>query len=327
LGTTLTYKLASTTEEFEGIHHLNYLSFVEEIPQHPPNPQRRLVDRFHEQNTYAICLDGSQLVGMIAGRCQRPFSLDSKVVNLDAQLPGHTKVVEVRLLAVAAPYRKQSVFARLAGLLARQFRIFGCDLAVISGTLRQLALYRHLGFEPFGPPVGTGESIYQPMFMTLQRFKARSQALMVKCADQPISLLPGPVELAPAVIKAFQTPALYHRDPRFTDLMARVRHMHPYRIIASSAQVGNPTPEGLHRDGVDYIVSMMVSRFNVEGGESTVTDNHRQVLWRRSLQKPMDIVIGQDALTMHAVTPVDRLDPLQEAWRDVLVIAFTRVPP
>jgi hypothetical protein len=103
--------------------------------------------------------------------------------------------------------------------------------------------------------------------------------------------------------------------------------LHPYRIIASSAQVGNPTPEGLHRDGVDYIVSMMVSRFNVEGGESTVTDNHRQVLWRRSLQKPMDIVIGQDALTMHAVTPVDRLDPLQEAWRDVLVIAFTRVPP
>lgn len=233
MGTTLTYKLASTSEEFEGIHHLNYLSFVEEIPQHLPNPQRRLVDRFHEENTYAICLEGSQLVGMVAGRCQRPFSLDSKVVNLDAQLPAHTKVVEVRLLAVAAPYRKQSVFARLAGLLARHFRSAGCDLAVISGTLRQLALYRHLGFEPFGSPVGTGESMYQPMYMTLQRFKARSQALMVQGANQPISLLPGPVELAPAVIKAFQTPALYHRDPRFADLMARVRH-HLCRLTRAS---------------------------------------------------------------------------------------------
>ena len=77
----------------------------------------------------------------------------------------------------------------------------------------------------------------------------------------------------------------------------------------------------------DYIVSMMVSRSNVEGGESTVTDNHRQVLWQRTLQKPLDIMIGQDALTMHAVTPVAPLDPAQPAWRDVLVIAFTKVQP
>lgn len=103
--------------------------------------------------------------------------------------------------------------------------------------------------------------------------------------------------------------------------------LHPYRIVADTAQVGNPTPEGLHRDGVDYIVSMMVSRCNVEGGESTVTDNNGQVLWQRTLQKPLDILIGQDARTMHAVTPVVPLDPTQSAWRDVLVVAFTKVHP
>ena len=100
---------------------------------------------------------------------------------------------------------------------------------------------------------------------------------------------------------------------------------HPYRIVAGQAQAGNPTPEGLHRDGVDYIVSTMVSRCNVEGGESIVTDNHRQVLWQRTLKKPLDIMIGQDALTLHAVTPVVPLDPAQPAWRDVLVVAFTKV--
>lgn len=103
--------------------------------------------------------------------------------------------------------------------------------------------------------------------------------------------------------------------------------LHPYRIVADMAQSGNPTPEGLHRDGVDYIVSMMVSRCNVEGGESTVTDNEGQVLWQRTLQKPLDILIGQDARTMHAVTPVVPLDPAQPAWRDVLVVAFTKVQP
>lgn len=103
--------------------------------------------------------------------------------------------------------------------------------------------------------------------------------------------------------------------------------LHPYRVVADPTHAGNPTPEGLHRDGVDYIVSMMVSRCNVEGGESNVTDNNGRVLWQRTLQKPLDILIGKDALTMHAVTPVVPLDPAQPAWRDVLVIAFTKVLP
>lgn len=101
--------------------------------------------------------------------------------------------------------------------------------------------------------------------------------------------------------------------------------LHPYRIVANPSEAGNPTPEGLHRDGVDYIVSLMVSRCNVEGGETTITDNQGQVLWQRTLQLPLDIVIGQDARTMHAVSPVTPLRACQPAWRDVLVIAFTKV--
>lgn len=223
MGKSLIYKLANTPEEFEAIHRLNYLTFVEEIPQHSPNSYKRLVDQFHDENTYAICLDGSELVGMIAGRCERPFSLDRKLDNLDGQLPSHTKVVEVRLLAVIAAYRKQAVFSRLAGLLARHFRNNGCDLAIISGTLRQLALYKHLGFEPFGEPVGSGDAIYQPMYMTLDRFTSNARTLLMKAGGQPMSLLPGPVDLDVAVTKAFQAPTIYHRNHEFVDMMARVR--------------------------------------------------------------------------------------------------------
>lgn len=155
---TLRFKLADEPAEFEAIHRLNNRTFVEEIPQHPPNDAKRLVDRFHAENTYAICLDGGELVGMVAGRCARPFSLDQKLPDLDRHLPLHRKVVEVRLLAVDRRYRKQSVFARLAGVLATHFRAQGCDLAIISGTVRELALYRHLGFQPFGPLVGGARS-------------------------------------------------------------------------------------------------------------------------------------------------------------------------
>lgn len=101
--------------------------------------------------------------------------------------------------------------------------------------------------------------------------------------------------------------------------------LHPYRIVANSTEAGNPTPEGLHRDGVDYIASMLVMRNNVVGGESAITDNLRQVLWQRTLQRPLDLMIGQDAQTMHAVTPVTPTELGTAAWRDVLVVAFTKV--
>ncbi len=100
--------------------------------------------------------------------------------------------------------------------------------------------------------------------------------------------------------------------------------LHPYRVQARREEQGNPTPEGLHRDGVDYIVSMMVSRRNVVGAETTITDNNGQVLWQRTLRKPLDIMVGKDALTMHAVSPVLPADEMHESYRDVLVVAFTK---
>lgn len=169
----LAYKIAEPSE-FDAIHRFNYKTFVEEIPQHAPNPERKLVDRFHAGNTYVICLAGDRLVGMVCGRCARPFSLDQKLTNLDQYLPAHRKVVEMRLLAVAHAYRKTAVFSGLMGILSRHFIDQGCDLAVISGTVRQLKLYRHLGFEPFGERVGTDGAIYQPMYLTLDAFSQRS---------------------------------------------------------------------------------------------------------------------------------------------------------
>ena len=169
----LDYKIAAASE-FDAIHRLNYQTFVEEIPQHAPNPERMLIDRFHAGNTYVICLANNRLVGMVCGRCERPFSLDQKLADLDRYLPAHRKAVEIRLLAVAQAYRKTVVFTRLMTLLARHFVKLGCDLAVISGTVRELRLYRHLGFESIGERVGSAEASYQPMYLTLDALRCHS---------------------------------------------------------------------------------------------------------------------------------------------------------
>lgn len=101
--------------------------------------------------------------------------------------------------------------------------------------------------------------------------------------------------------------------------------LHPYRILAKPGVAGQPTPEGLHRDGVDYVVSMLVQRANVVGGESTATDTQRSVLTRVTLAEPMQLLILNDARTLHEVTPVHPADPCTAAYRDVLVIAFTKL--
>jgi ribosomal protein S18 acetylase RimI-like enzyme len=172
---SLAYKMAQPSQ-FEAIHRLNYETFVEEIPQHAPNPERLLIDRFHAGNTYAICLANDRLVGMVCGRCERPFSLDQKLANLDCHLPAHRKAVEIRLLCVTRGYRKTAVFNRLVALLAKHFMERGCDLAVISATVRELKLYRHLGFEAFGDRVGTADASYQPMYLTLDALRRSSPA-------------------------------------------------------------------------------------------------------------------------------------------------------
>ena len=105
----LVFKFASEDWEFEQIHRLNYKTFVEEIPQHQRSPTERLVDKFHAENTYLICLSGKKLAGMLAVRGSRPFSLDQKLENLDSYLPAGRTICEIRLLAVEKKYRGAQV--------------------------------------------------------------------------------------------------------------------------------------------------------------------------------------------------------------------------
>lgn len=217
-GRSLKFRIASEDWELEAIHRLNYKTFVEEIPQHRENSEQRLVDKFHAENTYAICLEDDRLVGMVCGRSQRPFSLDQKVPNLDAHLPAGRKVLEVRLLSVEKDYRTGQVFCGLVRLLAQHFRERGCDLAIISGTTRQTRLYAHLGFQPFGPLVGSGEAQFQPMHLTLETFLDWSKAVSPESdtvQKMLASYLPGPVEVHEEVKRAFESGPVSHRSDRF----------------------------------------------------------------------------------------------------------------
>lgn len=218
----LTFKIATEDWEFEAIHALNYQTFVVEIPQHAPNDGQRLVDRFHAENTYIIALDGRRLVGMVCFRAQRPFSLDFKLPDLNAYLPGECSPCEIRLLAIVPEWRSTSVCRRLLAKLAEWSSERGHDLGLISGTTRQVKLYEHLGFEPFGPLVGSKDAPYQPMQLRLETFLQRTTRVLDAVRPGAINLLPGPVAVSERVAAAFAQAPVSHRSEEFHARLRRV---------------------------------------------------------------------------------------------------------
>jgi aspartate aminotransferase-like enzyme len=242
---SLCYKIATEQSEFEQIHRLNYQAFVVEIPQHPPNPEQKLVDRFHANNTYVICKAGGRVVGMIAIRAQRPFSLDQKLQNLNSYLPEHKAVCELRLLAIEKEYRNSRVFQGLLLTVCDYCESRGYDLAIMSGTTRQLKLYGQLGFVPFGPLVGKEDARYQPMALTLSAYKhLKSRArTFLHTAPLPsaehgcVALLPGPVAISESVRQAFNGVPLSHRSKTFMDDFAETQRMLCRLVNAQRAEI------------------------------------------------------------------------------------------
>lgn len=216
---SLVFKIASEPWEFEQIYRLNYKTFVEEIPQHGPNSDGRLVDRFDAENTYLICLQGRELVGMIAVRDRRPFSLDEKLPDLESYLPPARSLCEMRLLSVRPGHRNGLVFRGLMKLLEEFCLDRGYDLAVISGAAHRVELYRRLGFVPFGPMVGTQPALFQPMYLTLNSWRERAadflRASRVSSAKRVF--LPGPVSVHREVRHALSQLPVSHRADDFVE--------------------------------------------------------------------------------------------------------------
>lgn len=250
----LIFKVATSEWEFEQIHKLNYRTFVEEIPQHETNPQKTLIDKFHQDNKYIICLRDSQLIGMVSIRDKRPFSLDQKLKNLDSYLPECSSVVEIRLLSVQRGYRRGHVLKGLLAALIDEVETHEYDLAIISAALNQMRLYKHLGFVPFGPLVGKDVVTFQPMYLTLSAYKEfRSRTGLFSgdfsensSSKSPINLLPGPVHIDKRVHESFNEVPVSHRSESFVRdfketkaLLCSLVHSHSVEILMGSGSLAN----------------------------------------------------------------------------------------
>jgi hypothetical protein len=97
---------------------------------------------------------------------------------------------------------------------------------------------------------------------------------------------------------------------------------HQFRIEARPGAEGRPTPEGLHRDGVDYVLVLLINRQNISRGTTAIHALDGRLLGSFTLTDPMDAALVDDARVAHGVTPVEAIDPAAPAYRDVLVVTF-----
>ncbi len=97
---------------------------------------------------------------------------------------------------------------------------------------------------------------------------------------------------------------------------------HQFRIEARLEASGKPTPEGVHRDGVDFVLVLLVNRVNIASGTTTVHDLEGRLLGSFTLTNPLDAALVHDTRVKHGVTEVRPIDPSQPAYRDVLVVTL-----
>lgn len=101
--------------------------------------------------------------------------------------------------------------------------------------------------------------------------------------------------------------------------------VHQFRIEARHGERGLPTPEGLHRDGVDYVLVLLVNRRNIASGVTGINAPDGRPLGHFTLTDPLDAALVDDARVSHGVTAVGAIDPAASAYRDVLVVTFAKV--
>jgi len=94
---------------------------------------------------------------------------------------------------------------------------------------------------------------------------------------------------------------------------------HQFRIDTASG-IGRPTPEGAHRDGVDFVALILVERRGIRGGETRVFDAHGPSGVRFTMTEAWSMLLMDDARVVHETTPIQPAG--ESGFRDTLVLTY-----
>ena len=94
---------------------------------------------------------------------------------------------------------------------------------------------------------------------------------------------------------------------------------HQFRIDTADG-IGRPTPEGAHRDGVDFVAVFLLDRVGIKGGETRIFDASGSAGLRFTLAQPWSVLLMNDEQMIHESTPIQPLGDY--GYRDTLVLTY-----
>jgi hypothetical protein len=110
------------------------------------------------------------------------------------------------------------------------------------------------------------------------------------------------------------------------DVCSQVRGPRPWYVeahqfrIDTADGIGRPTPEGAHRDGVDFVAVMLIGRQHIKGGETRVFEADGPNGQRFTMHEPWTLLLLDDAAVIHESTPIQPLG--EHGHRDTLVLTW-----
>jgi hypothetical protein len=100
-------------------------------------------------------------------------------------------------------------------------------------------------------------------------------------------------------------------------------NVHQNRSRATMDKAAPLTPEGVHRDGHEYVMIAVLRRVNVAGAETRLwQDGADEPLWTGILGDRQAVLLDDRAIA-HDVTDVESADG-GPAHRDIVIVAFSR---
>lgn len=102
--------------------------------------------------------------------------------------------------------------------------------------------------------------------------------------------------------------------------------VHQIYVVAPAGAEGHPTPEGVHRDGAEFVTVHLAVLDNATGGEVSIYDDDKKHLDSFTLESVLDSYLFNDAILWHGVKPIQSCDGIAPAQRGILTFDFHYKP-
>jgi len=102
--------------------------------------------------------------------------------------------------------------------------------------------------------------------------------------------------------------------------------VHQIRTTTSKKQIGEPAPEGIHRDGVDLVGIFCVNRDQIEGGVTSLYKSKNDNPILSKILNPGEFLIFNDNQFFHYTSPITPILS-QKGMRDVFVLTCPGLLP